>query len=64
MPTYRVQYLPDAALPPESVDAESVDLDTSGVWLVFRRTVYVIGKPREVVVRRLAAREVAEVAEV
>jgi len=49
--------------PDDLVEADRVELEAE-VWLVFRRTVFVIGAPRDVVVRRLAAAPVADVAEV
>ena len=66
MPVFRVTYLPDPAegpRPDDLVEADRVEVEAD-VWLVFRRTVYVIGAPREVVVRRLPAAPVADVAEV
>ncbi len=67
MPVFRVRYRPspeDAAAPPDClVEADSVQVEAD-VWLVFRRTVFVIGAPRDVVVRRLPAAPVADVAEV
>lgn len=66
MPVYRVTYRsdPDAgARPDDLVEADRVEVEAE-VWLVFRRTVYVIGAPREVVVRRLPAAPVVDVAEV
>ncbi len=41
-----------------------VILVEAATWLVFRRTVYVIGQPRQVVVRRLPARDVTDIDEV
>lgn len=66
MPVFRVRYRPspeDAARPDDLVEADSVQVEAD-VWLVFRRTVFVIGAPRDVVVRRLPAAPVADVAEV
>ena len=63
MPLYRVTYRPDETQPPELIEADRVDLEAD-VWLVFRRTVFVIGRARDVVVRRLPAGPVADVAEV
>ena len=66
MPVFRVTYRADpneGSRPDDLVEADRVEVE-SEVWLVFRRTVYVIGAPREVVVRRLPAAPVADVAEV
>ena len=69
MPVFRVTYRPDdgpdgpCPRPDNLVEADRVELE-SEVWLVFRRTVFVIGTPRDVVVRRLPAAPVADVAEV
>ena len=66
MPVYRISYRADAAAgarPDDLVEADGVVLEAD-VWLVFRRTVFVIGAPRDVVVRRLPAAPVAEVVEV
>ena len=70
MPVFRVTYRADddgegglTPRPDDLVEADRVELE-SEVWLVFRRTVFVIGAPRDVVVRRLPAAPVADVAEV
>ena len=66
MPVFRITYRadPDAPdRPTDLVEADRVEVEAD-VWLVFRRTVYVIGTPREVVVRRLPAAPVADVTEV
>lgn len=70
MPVFRVTYRPDddtsgsdGPRPDDLVEADRVELE-SEVWLVFRRTVFVIGAPRDVVVRRLPAAPVADVVEV
>ncbi len=66
MPVFRIRYRAepdDAARPDDLVEADRVEVEAD-VWLVFRRTVYVIGAPREVVVRRLPAAPVVDVAEV
>ena len=66
MPVFRITYRSDAGAglrPDDLVEADRVEVEAD-VWLVFRRTVYVIGAPREVVVRRLPAAPVADVAEV
>ena len=69
MPVFRVTYRAaddDCGSPPrpdDLVEADRVELE-SEVWLVFRRTVFVIGAPRDVVVRRLPAAPVVDVAEV
>lgn len=63
MPVYRVLYRPDNELPAEFIEADRVDLEGE-LWLVFRRTVSVIGQPREVVVRRLPASPIADVVKV
>lgn len=70
MPVFRITYRPDpdadgpeSVRPDDLVEADRVEVEAD-VWLVFRRTVHVIGTPREVVVRRLPAAPVAEVAEV
>lgn len=66
MPVYRISYRADEPAgprPDDLVEADGVVLE-SDVWLVFRRTVFVIGAPRDVVVRRVAAAPVAEVVEV
>lgn len=63
MPVFRVTYRPEADQHPELLEADRVDVE-GGAWLVFRRTVFVIGRAREVVIRRLPADSVAEVFEV
>ncbi len=70
MPVFRITYRPDAEGEPGSgprpddlVEADGVTLEAD-VWLVFRRTVFVIGTPRDVVVRRVPAAPVADVAQV
>lgn len=63
MPVYRVTYRPDVPQPPELVEADRVELEAD-VWLVSRRTVFLIGRAREVVIRRLPAGPGAEVVEV
>jgi len=45
VPVYRVLYRPDNELPAELLEADRVDLEGE-LWLVFRRTVSVIGQPR------------------
>ena len=54
---------PGCACTSEVVEADRVDLE-AGAWIVLRRTVHVVGRPREVVVRRIAASTVARVEEV
>ena len=63
MPLFRLTYRPGAVASSELVEAARVDVE-GDAWLVFRSTVFVIGRPREVVVRRVAAGPVADVAEV
>ena len=67
MPQYRVIYQDvdhcPRAIPDELVEADRVDVESS-TWVVLRRTVHVVGRPREVVVRRIAASAVARVEEV
>ena len=66
MPVFRITYRADAVegpRPDDLVEADGVELEAD-VWLVFRRTVFVVGKPRDVVVRRLPAAPVLDVAEV
>ena len=69
MPVFRVTYRPDdgpdgpCPRPDDLVEADRIELE-SEVWLVFRRTVFVIGTPRDVVVRRLPAAPVVGVAQV
>jgi hypothetical protein len=70
VPQYRVTYCDgprsgDAAhdVRSELLEADRVDVE-AGAWIVLRRTVHVVGRPREVVVRRIAASAVAEVEEV
>ncbi|MCU1692989.1 MAG: hypothetical protein JWM64_2080 [Frankiales bacterium] len=48
-------------LPAEEVDADICDHEGNGVWVVLRRVVFVVGRPRDVVVRRLRAADVLEV---
>ena len=57
---YRVTYTDTAS---ELLEADRVDVE-AGAWLVLRRTVHVVGRPREVVVRRIAAATVRRVEEV
>ncbi|MCU1693884.1 MAG: hypothetical protein JWM64_2975 [Frankiales bacterium] len=69
MPVFRVRYRPDETpagelpRPDDLVEADRVEVEAD-VWLVFRRTVFVIGAPRDVVVRRLPAAPVIDVAQV
>lgn len=60
MPTYQVTYVDTTV---ELYDADRVDVE-GAAWVVLRRTVPVVGRPREVVVRRLAAATVAAVEQV
>lgn len=57
---YLVHYK-DAAVEDEEVDAE--EMAREGSWLVFRRTEIVIGRPRVVVVLRVASEAVDGVEE-
>lgn len=59
MSTFRVTFTDGST---EDVQAERADVEERHV--VLRRTVLVIGQPREVVVRRLAGDAVAQVDEV
>lgn len=59
MSTYRVTFTDGTV---EDVQAERADVEERHV--VLRRTVLVIGQPREVVVRRLAGSAVSSVDEV
>ena len=61
MPVHTVTYRPETGKPAEDVEADTAEVDTTGLWLVLRRTVLVVGRPREVVVRRIDARDVARV---
>ena len=63
MPVYRIGFSAGSGLPDELLQAERLDVE-GGTWLVFRAMVLVIGAPREVVVRRLAASAVATVTQV
>lgn len=63
MPIYRIHYRPETGQASEIYEADSVDVE-GDVHVVLRRTVFVINKPRDVVVRRIAAAAVAEVVEV
>ena len=54
MPVYRLTYRPGLARDPEDVEADSVTTDSTG-HVVLRATVFVIGQPREVVIRRVPA---------
>jgi hypothetical protein len=66
VPVFRITYRADPEAgprPDDLVEADGVELEAD-VWLVFRRTVFVIGAPRDVVVRRVPAAPVADVAEV
>jgi hypothetical protein len=60
VPQYLVTYRPDAQHEPEVVEADAVDVE-SGTHVVFRRTQLVIGRPREVVTRRIVAAAVLTV---
>ena len=62
MPEYRITYRPDADRAPEVVDADDVTLEGES-HLVFRRTQLVIGRPRQVVARRIVAAGVLTVDE-
>lgn len=60
MPRYRVTYCPTVGGEPEVIEAERYEREAGGS-LVFRRTVFVVGRPRDVVVRRLSASSVSAV---
>lgn len=60
MPTFRITYRPERALPPEEVEGDRVVVEGDR-HVVVRRTVLVIGQPREVVVRRLSGDDVVSV---
>lgn len=59
MPHYLVTYRPETRRP-ETVEADAVDVGGQ-THLVFRCTQLVIGRPREVVVRRIQAATVTAV---
>jgi hypothetical protein len=61
MTAFTITYRDETGRAAETVEADVAELDPAGVWLVLRRVVLVVGRPREVVVRRLAAGDVAEV---
>jgi hypothetical protein len=63
VPHYRIRFHTSTGLTDEHVEAERLDHEAGG-WLVFRATVLVIGAPREVVVRRVAAAPVRQVTQV
>ena len=63
MPQYRIRFHASTGLVDEHLEAERLDVEAGG-WLVFRATVLVIGAPREVVVRRVAAAPVRQVVQV
>ena len=60
MPRYRVTYSDQTS---ELLEADRVDVE-AGTCVVLRRVVHVVGRPREVVVRRIAATAVTGVDEV
>lgn len=60
MPTYRITFADGRT---EDVDGDHVALEGES-HIVIRQTVLVIGRPREVVVRRLVAGGVDDVSEV
>ena len=59
MPVYRLTYRPGLGRDPEDVEADSVTVDATG-HVPLRATVFVIGQPREVVIRRVPASDVSE----
>lgn len=60
MPTFEVTHDDGRR---ELVEADRVDVEAE-TWVVLRRSVTVIGRPREVVVRRIAALGVLSVEQV
>lgn len=60
MALFTITYRPETGLPAETVDADGVRTEAGG-QVVLRRSVLVVGQPREVVVRRLAGAQVLRV---
>lgn len=56
MPVFRVTYRPGDRRLLEDLEAESYRIEAGG-WHVLRSTMLVIGRPREVVLLRVSARE-------
>ncbi len=59
MPTYRVTYRYPTAFRRlvEDIDADDLDAQQDGRWLVLTRVVLVIGQPRRIVRLRVSTRE-------
>lgn len=60
MPVFTVTYRPETGLAPETVEAHTVRVEADA-QVVLRRTVWVIGQPRDIVVRRLPGTHVLSV---
>jgi len=60
MAQFTVTYRTETSRPPEQVEADTVAVEAGG-QVVLRRSVVVIGQPREVVVLRLAGRDLLSV---
>ena len=61
MPTYRVTYRTGLPMATEDIEADSVTVQAGTGHVVLHRAVLVIGRPREVVVRRLRGQDVERV---
>ena len=61
MPTFRITYRARLARPPEDIVADRADTESGGTQVVLRRVVAVAGQPRETVLRRLPAADVADI---
>jgi hypothetical protein len=58
---YRVTYRPELDREPEDVEADAVTVEGGNGLVVLRQVVMVIGRPREVVIRRLRGGDVVSV---
>lgn len=61
MPEFKITYVRDQAH--EVVQADRVSVRESNGQIVFHREVMVMNRPREIVVRRLAGRDIVSVEE-
>jgi hypothetical protein len=61
VPTFRITYRPELDRAREDVEADRADVEGGNGMVVLRGTVLLMGRPREVVVRRLSARDVLSV---
>jgi hypothetical protein len=63
VPVFTITYRPEREQAAERVEADTCHVEGGAGWIVLRRVVLVIGQPREVVARRIPARDVLSVTE-